>query len=48
MKPPVSDHVKDIVRRNFSREMEFYDFCRHRLHKQFHALKYLNIEADQR
>lgn len=38
-KPPVSDYVKDIVRRNFSREMEFYEFCKDRLYKQYRALK---------
>lgn len=38
-KPPVSDYVKDIVRRNFSREMEFYEFCKDRLYQQYRALK---------
>lgn len=38
-KPPVSDYVKDIVRRNFSREMEFYEFCKDRLYKQYRALR---------
>lgn len=37
-KPPVSEEVKDIVRRNFTREIEFYQFCRQRLHKQYLAL----------
>lgn len=36
-KPPVSEHVKDIVRRNFTNEIEFYQFCRQRLHKQYLA-----------
>jgi len=43
-KPPVSEEVKDIVRKNFTREIEFYQFCRQRLHKQYLAanLKQLN------
>ncbi|KAI9581444.1 hypothetical protein GQX74_012769 [Glossina fuscipes] len=36
-KPPVSEKVKDIVRRNFTNEIEFYQFCRQRLHKQYLA-----------
>ncbi|KAK7867172.1 hypothetical protein R5R35_008369 [Gryllus longicercus] len=38
-KPPVSEEVKDLVRRNFTREVEFYQFCRQRLHKQLLALR---------
>ncbi|XP_026473237.1 heparan sulfate 2-O-sulfotransferase pipe [Ctenocephalides felis] len=38
-KPTVSEEVKAIVRRNFTREMEFYQFCKQRLHKQMLALK---------
>lgn len=38
-KPPVSEEIKEIVRRNFTREIEFYQFCRQKLHKQFLALK---------
>jgi len=37
-KPPVSNDVKDIVRKNFTRELEFFDFCKQRLHKQYLAL----------
>jgi dermatan/chondrotin sulfate uronyl 2-O-sulfotransferase UST len=37
-KPPVSELVKDIVRKNFTREIEFYQFCRQRLHKQYLAV----------
>uniref|UniRef100_A0A1A9WGB5 Heparan sulfate 2-O-sulfotransferase pipe n=1 Tax=Glossina brevipalpis TaxID=37001 RepID=A0A1A9WGB5_9MUSC len=37
-KPPVSEKVKDIVRRNFTNEIEFYQFCRQRLHKQYLAV----------
>ncbi|CAG9088257.1 unnamed protein product [Plutella xylostella] len=38
-KPPVSEAVKDIVRANFTREIEFYEFCKQRLHLQLKALK---------
>lgn len=38
-KPPVSEEVKDIVRANFTREVEFYNFCRQRLHRQLLALR---------
>jgi dermatan/chondrotin sulfate uronyl 2-O-sulfotransferase UST len=36
-KPPVSEKIKEVVRRNFTREIEFYQFCRQRLHRQFFA-----------
>lgn len=38
-KPPVSEEVKNLVRNNFTREVEFYQFCRQRLHMQYRALK---------
>lgn len=37
-KPTVSETVKDIVRKNFTREIEFYQFCRQRLYRQRLAL----------
>lgn len=37
-KPTVSEAVKDIVRKNFTREIEFYQFCRQRLYRQRLAL----------
>ena len=37
-KPTVTEEVKDMVRRSFTYEMEFYDFCKQRLHKQYLAL----------
>ncbi|XP_037927264.1 heparan sulfate 2-O-sulfotransferase pipe-like [Teleopsis dalmanni] len=39
MKPIISEHIKDLVRKNFTREIEFYQFCRQRLHKQYLALR---------
>lgn len=38
-KPNISEEIKELVRRNFTREIEFYQFCRQRLHKQYLALK---------
>lgn len=37
-KPTVSEAVKDIVRKNFTKEIEFYQFCRQRLYRQRLAL----------
>jgi len=37
-KPKTAEATKDIVRKNFTRELEFYDFCKQRLHKQYMAL----------
>jgi len=37
-KPPVSEATKEIVRKNFTREIEFFEFCKQRLHKQYMAL----------
>ncbi|XP_076050967.1 heparan sulfate 2-O-sulfotransferase pipe [Oratosquilla oratoria] len=44
-KPPVSEKIKDIVRKNFTREIEFYEFCRQRLHMQYAALRLPKDEA---
>ncbi|XP_061715038.1 heparan sulfate 2-O-sulfotransferase pipe isoform X3 [Cydia pomonella] len=38
-KPPVSEAVKNMVRANFTREIEFYEFCKQRLHLQLKALR---------
>uniref|UniRef100_A0A8D9B2P0 Heparan sulfate 2-O-sulfotransferase pipe n=1 Tax=Cacopsylla melanoneura TaxID=428564 RepID=A0A8D9B2P0_9HEMI len=40
-KPPVREEIKQIVRQNFTREIEFYQFCRQRLHRQLYALNNL-------
>ena len=37
-KPPVSEETKKLVRQNFTREIEFFEFCKQRLHKQYMAL----------
>ena len=43
-KPPVAEATKEIVRKNFTREIEFFDFCKQRLHKQYLAL---NLDKKQ-
>lgn len=43
-KPPVSEEIKNLVRRNFTREIEFYEFCRQRLHKQQLALNMIAVK----
>ena len=40
----VSNEIKEIVRRNFSREMEFYDFCKSRLQTQLKEIRTNLIE----
>lgn len=37
-KPPINEGVKNLVRKKFSREMEFYDFCKKRLYTQYFAV----------
>ena len=37
-KPKVSEIAKELVRRNMTRETEFYEFCKQRLHKQYLAV----------
>jgi len=37
-KPKVEEATKVIVRQNFTRELEFFDFCKQRLHKQYLAV----------
>lgn len=43
-KPPVSEEVKNLVRQNFSREIEFYKFCKQRLHTQFLAANLMDLK----
>ena len=37
-KIPVAEDVLETVRRNFTREIEFYEFCRQRLDRQHESL----------
>ncbi|KAF2355549.1 Sulfotransferase [Trinorchestia longiramus] len=45
-KPKVQDKVKEFVRKNFTREMEFYEFCKQRLHRQYAALQLPSTELE--
>lgn len=42
-KPPVTEEVKQLLRQNFSREIDFYNFCKQRLQTQFLATNRLNF-----
>ena len=37
-KPKVSKEVKQLIKQNFTLEIEFYEFCKRRLMKQFLAI----------
>ncbi|TRY71697.1 hypothetical protein TCAL_01018 [Tigriopus californicus] len=37
-RPEVSNHVRNLVRQNMTREVEFYEYCKQRLHKQYLSL----------
>ena len=43
-KLPVSVEVENILKRNFTNEIEFYNFCKQRLHVQYQQLS--NIYDD--
>ncbi|CAD7083095.1 unnamed protein product [Hermetia illucens] len=38
-KPPVSEEVKNILRKNLTNEIEFYQFCMQRLYRQYEAIR---------
>jgi len=37
--PKVDAKIQDLVRKNLTREVDFYNFCRQRLYKQFLLIK---------
>lgn len=39
LKPEVSQDIKDILSKNMTREIEFYNFCQQRLLQQFDAIR---------
>jgi len=41
-KPHIDPDVREMVRRNFTNEYEFYYFCKQRLYKQYLALQLEN------
>ena len=38
--PPVDDFIKNLVRNNMTKEVDFYLYCRQRLHKQYLTINY--------
>ena len=38
IKPKLSENTKQMLRRNFTHEIEFYDFCAKRLHQQYNQI----------
>lgn len=45
MKPHIKEEIKEMVRKNFTREIEFYQFCKQRLYKQYLAIKLEDIRG---
>ncbi|XP_017957433.1 heparan sulfate 2-O-sulfotransferase pipe-like isoform X3 [Drosophila navojoa] len=43
-KPYIEPEVKEMIRRNFTHEYEFYHFCKQRLYKQYLALNLHELE----
>lgn len=37
-KRPISDLTREILRKNLTREIEFYEFCKQRLYLQYSAI----------
>lgn len=37
-KRPVSDFTREILRKNLTNEIEFYEFCKQRLYMQYAAI----------
>lgn len=44
IKPSVSQEVREILHKNLTNEIEFYNFCKQRLYKQYIAIKSLDYE----
>jgi len=38
LKPKVEDEIRLIIAKNISREIEFYNFCKQRLFKQYKSI----------
>jgi hypothetical protein len=47
-KVPVSDEVIQLVRANFTQEIEFYEFCKQRLDRQYKELGLESAESSQK
>ncbi|XP_059219912.1 heparan sulfate 2-O-sulfotransferase pipe-like isoform X3 [Stomoxys calcitrans] len=44
-KPKVDQDVKDLIKKNFTHEYDFYYFCKQRLYKQYLAANMKSLEA---
>ncbi|XP_050333806.1 heparan sulfate 2-O-sulfotransferase pipe-like [Bactrocera neohumeralis] len=44
-KPKIDADVKEMIRKNFTNEYDFYYFCKQRLYKQYLAVNLKNIET---
>lgn len=44
-KPKIDADVKEIIRKNFTHEYEFYHFCKQRLYKQYLAVGMKDLHA---
>lgn len=44
-KPKVDPDVKEMIRKNFTHEYEFYYFCKQRLYKQYLAANLKELQA---
>ena len=43
-KPPISEEVKNMLRANFTLEIEFYDYLKQRLKNQYDEIAQLNLK----
>ena len=45
-KPKIDADVKEMIRKNFTHEYDFYHFCKQRLYKQYLAVSLKELEAN--
>lgn len=39
IKPKVSQNIRNLIKQNFTAEIEFYEYCKQRLLRQYLAIK---------
>ncbi|XP_055843997.1 heparan sulfate 2-O-sulfotransferase pipe isoform X2 [Episyrphus balteatus] len=44
-KPKVDDDVREMIKKNFTQEYDFYHFCKQRLYKQYISLKLKELDS---
>lgn len=44
-KPKIDEDVKEMIRKNFTHEYDFYHFCKQRLYKQYLAVSMKELQA---